>query len=635
MAVVKFVSDKDCQLFIDMELAGKVTSDSMLKLTLETGGYLIQVKDEDGNLIKEYDLEIKPSDNQLLQKIDSANNLDDIIEKLKNDSTLVFHCDRVSFCHNGLYGFVNKKFNVVIPPIYFSVNEFVDDKAFVVRDFPEGRKATIIDSDGNMFFNRWFDYIGEGDSNILMGTGDRIIVYSKIKFDKIADYYNAGYNFKQPFVPVYIMDNQDEMYGFINLNGDIILPFIFDKVWNADNNLQAKFWYYGFIGTIDFKNSLIFDVYGLKFEFSDPLFLDDKNYLQGYIANYELGISVYPGRKGGKWILNICNYSGTVCGVGDIDVFGELTGSKEIECDRILYIGYNCYAYRLKGKCIVHYLFNEKDYTFNENYIVPVIGDDEGIYYSPADYRFIKREKGKYGIVNEYGGELLPCIYDFITFPKPNQQMSIKPIVLQLKDKCSIANANDGKILLPFVYDEIKPTHCGFNLQDTIFLLKQANRFRLFSVNEAKYTEEYDNLIICERNNIVCNGNNYGIVDDYGKEIVPIKNHIITIVDKESKSFFEIKYNGLSALGDIKTGELLTDQIYDEISILCSGMNIFLVRIGNKFGCINDKGETWLPVLYDKIEAKFDFWAPWDKDYIVTLYNKESIEEYNLGEKRR
>ena len=109
----------------------------------------------------------------------------------------------------------------------------------------------------------------------------------------------------------------------------------------------------------------------------------------------------------------------------------------------------------------------------------------------------------------------------------------------------------------------------------------------------------------------------------------------LTIVDKESKSFFEIKYNGLSALGDIKTGELLTDQIYDEISILCSGMNIFLVRIGNKFGCINDKGETWLPVLYDKIEAKFDFWAPWDKDYIVTLYNKESIEEYNLGEKRR
>lgn len=69
MALVKFVSDKDCQVFIDMELAGKVASESMLKITLETGGYLIQVKDEDGNLIKEYDLEIKTSDNQLLQKL--------------------------------------------------------------------------------------------------------------------------------------------------------------------------------------------------------------------------------------------------------------------------------------------------------------------------------------------------------------------------------------------------------------------------------------------------------------------------------------------------------------------------------------------------------------------------------------
>lgn len=170
MAIVKFVSDKDYQVFIDMELVGKVASESMLKVKLEPGGYLIQIKDEEGKLIKEYDLEIKSSDNQLLQKIDGTNNkLDDIIENLKNDSSLVFHCDRASFCHNGLFGFVDKKLNVVISPIYYSVNEFVDNKAFVVRDFPEGRKTTMIDSDGNMFFNRWYDYIGESDDTIFDG----------------------------------------------------------------------------------------------------------------------------------------------------------------------------------------------------------------------------------------------------------------------------------------------------------------------------------------------------------------------------------------------------------------------------------------------------------------------------------
>ena len=252
MAIVKFVSDKDCQVFIDMELTGKVTPNSMLKVTLECGSYLIQIKDEDGNLIKDYELEIKSSDNQLLQKIDSINNnLYDVIENLRNDPSLIFHCNRASFCHNGLYGFVDKKFNVVIPPTYYSVNEFADDKAFVVRDFPEGRKTTMIDSDGNMFFNRWFDYIGESDSTILLGIDDRIIVYSKIKYNKTFEYYNGGYNYKHPFVPVYKKEGVDELYGFIDFNGNEVVPLLFDKVWNFDDKGNAKVFYFGFYDTLD------------------------------------------------------------------------------------------------------------------------------------------------------------------------------------------------------------------------------------------------------------------------------------------------------------------------------------------------------------------------------------------------
>lgn len=96
MAIVKFISGKNCLVFIDMELAGKVTPNSMLKVTLESGSYLIQIKDEVGNLIREYELGIKSSDNQLLQKIDEPKNkLDDIIENLKNDSSLIYQ-DRKS-----------------------------------------------------------------------------------------------------------------------------------------------------------------------------------------------------------------------------------------------------------------------------------------------------------------------------------------------------------------------------------------------------------------------------------------------------------------------------------------------------------------------------------------------------------
>ncbi len=606
MAVVKFLSNKDCHVFIDMELAGKVTPESMLKVTLETGGYLIQIKDEDANLIKEYELEIKSSDNQLLQKIDGVNNnLDDTIRNLKNDSSLVFHCDRASFCHNGLYGFVDKKFNIVIPPIYYSVNEFADDKAFVVRDFPEGRKTTLIDSDGNMFFNRWYDYIGEGDSNILMGIDNRIIVYSKIKFDKIAEYYNAGYNFKQPFIPVYILENRDEMYSFINSNGDILLPFIFDKVWNVDDNLQSKFWYYGFIGLIDFKHSLIFDVYGRKINFTEPIFGENEIYLQGNTANIESSICVYPGRKDGKWILGIGKYGSSACSDGYIDNFAELLELKEIECDRIIYIGYNCYAYRLNDKCVVHYLFDEKEYIFNENYIVPIIGADEGIYYAPADYRFLKRKDGKYGILNEKGEEILPCKYDL-----PNQGLvDLDPIVLQFRGKYSLANLNDGKFYLPFEYDQIIRKK-QYNSELLFFILRKGNKYILYNPDNNYLTGDYDSLIVCGRNNIVKRNDYYGIVDDNGVEIMPIRFDLIAPIGHYGKGVI-IRNGDSFVLGDANTGNTYPAFVFDEISLLYNGCGIclYLVRKGDKYGCINNEGDIFLPIEYDGIETIPNCWA--------------------------
>ena len=84
MAIVKFVSDKTCQIFVDKEYSGEVNKDSILKLTLEPGGYLIEVKDEVGHLHKKYNLEIKATDNQVLQDVSyGEQSLDDVINQLK------------------------------------------------------------------------------------------------------------------------------------------------------------------------------------------------------------------------------------------------------------------------------------------------------------------------------------------------------------------------------------------------------------------------------------------------------------------------------------------------------------------------------------------------------------------------
>lgn len=141
MAIVKFISDQDCHIFIDKENVGKVTADSLLKAVLEVGGYLIEVKDDEGRILKKYNLEIKTTDNQILQDVsETLPSTDEVLDLLKNDPTVVFHCGRAKFCLDRKYGYVNKKFEVVIPAIYSFANDFVNNKAFVVRDFPEGRK---------------------------------------------------------------------------------------------------------------------------------------------------------------------------------------------------------------------------------------------------------------------------------------------------------------------------------------------------------------------------------------------------------------------------------------------------------------------------------------------------------------
>ena len=446
MAIVKFVSDKDCQVFIDMELVGKVASESMLKVKLEPGGYLIQIKDEEGKLIKEYDLEIKSSDNQLLQKIDGTNNkLDDIIENLKNDSSLVFHCDRASFCQNGLFGFVDKKLNVVISPIYYSVNEFVDNKAFVVRDFPEGRKTTMIDSDGNMFFNRWYDYIGESDDTILLGVENRIIVYSKKECDKVAEYFNANYDKRASLVPVYKKVGACNYYGYINFDGKEAIPFIFNNVRNFDERGEADVVFLGREVKINstgyyqekenghyYKTSWNGDLQGLDgiFEFMpNPCSYDTEETSWHFVPiwdNY-------------KWIFRVLIKKGNP---------QKVIKSVDYKCDYVLRGGTGYWVLKQEKKVVVliacAYTDGIEELTFDADDVVPVLDINDIL----QGRNFVIRKDNKYGVYN------MP---------------------------------NHFEVLIPVEYDEIKP------FEPFKFAVKKANKYGVYSAGKLS-DFEYDNV---------------------------------------------------------------------------------------------------------------------------------------------
>ena len=466
MAIVKFVSDKDYQVFIDMELAGKVTPDSMLKVTLETGGYFIQVKDQDGNRIKEYDLEIKSSDNQLLQKIDGINNnLDETLENLKNDSSLVFHCDRASFCHNGLYGFVDKKLNVVIPPVYYSVNEFADDKAFVVRDFPEGRKTTMIDSDGNMFFNRWFDYIGESEDTILLGIDNRIIVYSKSKCDKIIEYYNAGYDNKYPYVPVYKIDGLDKLYGFLDFDGKEVVPLIYDFAWNFNSNGFAKVKRFGRNCYVDTDGNL----YSQPNKQCEKISKED-SCIRGFGGLYGNGNmwDDFPAKVAGKW--------------GLLSPYERCDGKDKFlfECDKILYYNLGCFVYRIRNLCyLIQIDVPEKTYSYEADEIIPVVLE-KGDYGEDIVNLIIKKNE-KYGIIDIAGKEIIPVQYDNIETTKGILECYPGEVgIINYNNMFSIVQMKDGKILFPFEYEEIRPTDVTNNRywrQSSWYIVKKNGKY--------------------------------------------------------------------------------------------------------------------------------------------------------------
>ena len=138
MAIVKFVSDKDYQIFIDKECVGEVNKDSVLKLTLESGGYLVEVKDRDKRIQKKYILEIPPTANQVLQDVSEKTitiGYGDVLP-LSDETTLydeiVYSGSRNIVKRDGKYGIVDVE-NKVILPIEFEEIAMLGDEYFKLK----------------------------------------------------------------------------------------------------------------------------------------------------------------------------------------------------------------------------------------------------------------------------------------------------------------------------------------------------------------------------------------------------------------------------------------------------------------------------------------------------------------------
>ena len=476
MAIVKFVSDKDCQVFIDMEFAGKVAPDSMLKVTLETGGYLIQIKDDDGHLIKEYDLEIKVSDNQVLQKINESNcQIEDVIGELRNDSSLRFYHQRAIFCYNGNYGYINSQYKIAIEPIFSYAENFTNGLALVKKMFPNGEKATIIDVDGNISLDRWYDYIGGNEKTVLLKSEKNFYVFSKTDYSIVNQYLDAKYDGKGELIPVHQHLGVDDMYGYIDRTGTEVIPFIYDYAGNFRLNNLATVKRFGMYDEVDLNGNL--------YDSNNNKFLSKEDSLYR-------GFGDYPIKEQNGWKIRINETDEEIC--DHLFYYWHKVGDKYLILFRkdgvckLISIEYDHWRRSLwNPRCESKVLL-----SIEADAIIPVFSWDgrptsEFLY---LNYIIVRRN-WKYGIVDLEKNIILPVEYDFIeptdAYNSNDRTFSADIAIVWKGEKCSLFSMQEREFIVPFEFDDIVVNEyydeCGNIMDDCTFSMKKNGKYGLIA----------------------------------------------------------------------------------------------------------------------------------------------------------
>ena len=603
MAIVKFVSDKDCVVFIDMELAGKVAPASMLKVTLESGGYLIQIKDDDGHLIKEYDLEIKVSDNQVLQKINESNcQIEDVIGELRNDSSLRFYHQRAIFCCNGNYGYINSQYKIAIEPIYSYAENFTNGLALVKKIFPNGEKATVIDTDGNISLDRWYDYIGGNEKVVLLKSEKTFYVLSKVDYSIINQYLDAKYDGKGELIPVHQHIGVDDMYGYIDRTGTEVIPLIYDFAGNFGANNLATVKRFGEFNEVDFDGNLYrYGIHSYESKRESEILTKEESLYRGFSGYI---------KKGDYWGLD----------------------SDEEPCwDRIIF-DYNwtfnsCsyFAYRKNGICTIvikdeeKYYWrgisktdvNEKNISLEADDIIPVFSWDGR---PTSEYLYLNyiivRRNWKYGIVDLEKNTILPIEYDYI---KPtdahnsNDRTFSADIAIVWKDeKCSLYNMQDKLFLVPFEYEEIivieNLDDSGNPIEDSTYLMKKNGKYGLIS-NDCTSV-----ILPFEYDKIFCDV-------DWEFRLGKVCERIILTKNGKMGTWQKYRYYEKS-LDDWSEIDVRVDEKYDKCVFL-KDKNYYRGRRGSICDIAVKRGDKWGVIKYK------------EKENGDVISNKKVIFEYN------
>lgn len=503
--------------------------------------------------------------------------------------------------------------------------------------------------------------VSDGSSwGFISNKGESIIPYGKYVFLNPMDEKEMIYAQKS------------NKYGYIDIDQKIIIPFEYDQLSLFSNDLASakKNGKFGFVN----RKGLVV----IPFQFEEESFFRDnglalvkKNESYGFInksgkeilpiiyqqANVTTADSLVVVSKNGKWAVFSDQGKQKTNFIYDEIIFSKIG---------LIYVR--------KNKQIGYLDFNLKEvipfgkYTYGENFNQNKLA--------------IVSKNNRFGVVNQYGKEIIKTEYDtlehperdysesktfvarknnyFILFDKKGKKVADKikeysfdRITIQNKNKSAYQIQNlsgqfgvigdNGEVLIPIIYDEINEFR-----GDSVTVVKSKNKFGLIKSNNEIIYPINNDWILRDRDldfYIVKKNDKAGIINKNLLPVLGFNYQDITPCHYNPKNLFIAKKKDKFGVIGLR-GNIIIPFQYDELSNWVEygpGSNYHFVTKNNKKGLITKEGKIIIPPVYDElrfINEQTIILAKNKKFGVVTIkntpvipfdYDKICTETFNLN----
>lgn len=625
MAVFKLICNTDAKLFVDQVFLTELQENKLCTTELPAGMYLVDVVSLiDDQIQVSFELSFENDNQQILKRIDLAeeekkSKQKELKSELMRNPNLSFYRNLARFEYNGLWGYVDNNYEIVVEPIYFSAEDFVNDFALVGKSFSEGTKYALVDTSGKNRMGIWFDDLIFRDEKRLFVRRKNDLLSYDVSKGTLFTYTLSGEIKDDDLIPVLWENNYSKKGGYINLRGEVVLPFIYDSVTNFSEDGLAEVERFGFKRFINRKGEIclyntVYDIihndnkdtgklrYTLdkEFDWCGPI---ETSHGDSLFLYRTLRMAV---KKGDKWgyysfwkneVKNCleemlpCKYDAPLSD----SIFNFVIMRDRKDCCIVNLLSINYKGGEKDGQSVYGPVGAEM-FRIEADNIYPIIEREP--HYIPEDpwrgisemtlylFHFKKiviQKNGKFGIIDKNTREfILSCEYDDIYSigkdkTKSHVFYSNNEYIVEKAGFKEIIN-NEGKIISDISAIDLFPIRNFWAIKTSA----TKNRYCLYSLTK-------------------------GIIDILFDDIYPSNwGHSECIIKRDGK-IGVVSYNG----------ELIIDCLYDRIKGNYNDQ--FHVYLGNKCGFYKNS-EKVLDCLYDSIKE-----FGWNDLLVVELNGKKAL----------